>query len=395
MCDKEIVPSRRVSEIQEYYFSRRLREVADMRSRGIDVISLGIGGPDCPPPVEAVDTLCDQARRPDTHSYQLSTGLPELRQAFSRWYFRTYGVELNPANEILPLIGSKEGILHISLTFLNPGDGVLVPDPGYPTYTSACRLVGAEIFSYNLTEAGGWQPDFHELERMPLDRIRLMWVNYPHMPTGAPADYSVFERLVDFGRRHGIVIAHDNPYSFILNPTPMSLLQVPGAKDVAIEMNSLSKSHNMAGWRVAMLASNPRFVSWVQKVKSNVDSGQFRPVMLAAAKALDSPRSWYDDLNARYAARRVIAEEIMHTLGCSFDPKQRGMFLWGRIPDSEESGEALADRLLYEARVFIAPGFIFGSNGRRYIRISLCADERNLRRALQRIIDWRESSESK
>lgn len=394
-CDKEIVPARRVSEIQEYYFSRRLREVADMRSRGIDVISLGIGGPDCPPPAGAVDTLCDQARRPDTHSYQLSTGLPELRQAFSRWYFRTYGVELNPANEILPLIGSKEGILHISLTFLNPGDGVLVPDPGYPTYTSACRLVGAEIFSYNLTEAGGWQPDFHELERMPLDRIRLMWVNYPHMPTGAPADYSVFERLVDFGRRHGIVIAHDNPYSFILNPTPMSLLQVPGAKDVAIEMNSLSKSHNMAGWRVAMLASNPRFVSWVQKVKSNVDSGQFRPVMLAAAKALDSPRSWYDDLNARYSARRVIAEEIMRTLGCSFDPKQRGMFLWGRIPDSEESGEALADRLLYEARVFIAPGFIFGSNGRRYIRISLCADERNLRRALQRIIDWRESSESK
>lgn len=395
MCDKEIVPARRVSEIQEYYFSRRLREVADMRSRGIDVISLGIGGPDCPPPAEAVDTLCEHARRPDTHSYQLSTGLPELRQAFSRWYFRTYGVELNPANEILPLIGSKEGILHISLTFLNPGDGVLVPDPGYPTYTSACRLVGAEIFSYNLTEAGGWQPDFHELERMPLDRIRLMWVNYPHMPTGAPADYSVFERLVDFGRRHGIVIAHDNPYSFILNPTPMSLLQVPGAKDVAIEMNSLSKSHNMAGWRVAMLASNPRFVSWVQKVKSNVDSGQFRPVMLAAAKALDSPRSWYDDLNARYSARRVIAEEIMRTLGCSFDPKQRGMFLWGRIPDSEESGETLADRLLYEARVFIAPGFIFGSNGRRYIRISLCADERNLRRALQRIIDWRESSESK
>lgn len=394
-CDKEIVPARRVSEIQEYYFSRRLREVADMRSRGIDVISLGIGGPDCPPPAGAVETLCEQARRPDTHSYQISTGLPELRQAFSRWYFRTYGVELNPANEILPLIGSKEGILHISLTFLNPGDGVLVPDPGYPTYTSACRLVGAEIFSYNLTEAGGWQPDFHELERMPLDRIRLMWVNYPHMPTGAPADYSVFERLVDFGRRHGIVIAHDNPYSFILNPTPMSLLQVPGAKDVAIEMNSLSKSHNMAGWRVAMLASNPRFVSWVQKVKSNVDSGQFRPVMLAAAKALDSPRSWYDDLNARYAARRVIAEEIMRTLGCSFDPKQRGMFLWGRIPDSEESGEALADRLLYEARVFIAPGFIFGSNGRRYIRISLCADERNLRRALQRIIDWRESSESK
>lgn len=394
-CDKEIVPARRVSDIQEYYFSRRLREVADMRSRGIDVISLGIGGPDSPPPAEAVETLCEQARRPDTHSYQISTGLPELRQAFSRWYFRTYGVELNPADEILPLIGSKEGILYISLAFLNPGDGVLVPDPGYPTYSGVSRLVGAEIFNYNLTEAAGWQPDFNELERMPLDRIKLMWVNYPHMPTGAPADYSVFERLVDFGRRHSIVIAHDNPYSLILNSTPLSLLQVPGAKDVAIEMNSLSKSHNMAGWRVAMLASNPRFVSWVQKVKSNVDSGQFRPVMLAAAKALDAPRSWYEALNARYASRRVIAEEIMRTLGCRFDPKQRGMFLWGRIPDSEESGEALADRLLYEAGVFIAPGLIFGSNGRRYIRISLCADERNLRRALQRIIDWRQSSESK
>lgn len=394
-CDKDIVPARRVSDIQEYYFSRRLREVADMRSRGIDVISLGIGGPDGPPPAEAVETLCGQARRPDTHSYQISTGLPELRQAFSRWYFRTYGVELNPANEILPLIGSKEGILHISLTFLNPGDGVLVPDPGYPAYSGASRLVGAEIFSYNLTEANRWQPDFDELERMPLDRIKLMWVNYPHMPTGAQADYSVFERLVDFGRRHGIVIAHDNPYSLILNPAPLSLLQVPGAGEVAIEMNSLSKSHNMAGWRVAMLASNPRFVQWVQKVKSNVDSGQFRPVMLAAAKALDVPLSWYEDLNACYASRRVIAEEIMRTLGCRFDPGQRGMFLWGRIPDTEESGEALADRLLYEAHVFIASGFIFGSNGRRYIRISLCADERNLRRALQRIIDWRESSESK
>lgn len=392
---KTIRPADRVNDIQEYYFSRRLKEVARLKMEGHDIISLGIGGPDRAPDEEVIDTLCEQARRADTHSYQLTIGMSELREAFARWYARHYGVTLDPATEIQPLIGSKEGILHISLAFLNPGDGVLVPDPGYPTYTSASRLVQAKVYKYDLTEEYGWMPDFDALERMPLDKIKLMWVNYPHMPTGTPANMALFERLVDFGRRHGIVIAHDNPYSFILNDRPMSLLQVPGAKDVAIEMNSLSKSHNMAGWRVAMLASNPQFIQWIVKVKSNVDSGQFRPVMMAAVKALDASDRWYRDLNEVYASRRGVAEEIMSELGCRFDPSQRGMFLWGRIPDNEISSESLADRLLYEADVFLTPGFIFGVNGERYIRISLCATEENLRRALERIRQYNKTNHVK
>ena len=385
---KEIKPATRVSEVKEYYFSKKLREVARLNAEGRDIISLGIGGPDRMPADEVIDTLCDEARKEGNHSYQSYTGLPALRKAYADFYSRWYGVDLNPDNEILPLIGSKEGILHISLALLNPGDGVLVPNPGYPTYTSVSRLAQAEIFPYDLTEKNGWYPDFGQLEKMPLDRIKLMWVNYPHMPTGTPATMELFERLVDFGRRHGIVIAHDNPYSFILNNNPLSILEVPGAKDIVIEMNSLSKSHNMAGWRMAMLATNPTFLEWILKVKSNIDSGQFRPMMLATVKALEAPDSWYESLNSVYASRRATAEKIMDALGCSFDPAQRGMFLWGRIPETEESAEALADRLLYEARVFITPGFIFGKNGERYIRISLCATEENLNRALQRIINY-------
>ena len=382
---KTIQPADRVSEIQEYYFSRKLREVARLNAEGRDIISLGIGGPDRMPSAEVIETLCEESRKPGVHSYQPYVGIPELRQAMSRFYLRHYGVELNPDTEIQPLIGSKEGILHVSLAFLNPGDGVLVPDPGYPTYTSVSRLVGAEIFTYNLTEDGGWMPDFEALERLPLDRIKLMWINYPHMPTGTPASMELFEKIVDFGRRHGIVIAHDNPYSFILNDRPLSLLQVEGGKDVAIEMNSMSKSHNMAGWRVGMLACNPQFIQWVLKVKSNIDSGQFRPMMLAAARGLDAPAEWYAELNEVYARRRVIAEKIMTALGCTFDPRQRGLFLWGRIPAEAESSEALADKVLYGSRVFITPGFIFGSNGDRYVRISLCATEEKLAEALKRI----------
>lgn len=382
---KPIIPARRVESVQEYYFSKKLREVARLNAEGRDIVSLGIGGPDRAPAAEVIETLCTEASDPSNHSYQPYVGIPQLRQAFARWYKRFYSVDLDPDTEIQPLIGSKEGILHVSLAFLNPGDGVLVPDPGYPTYSSVSRLAEAEIFTYDLREENGWMPDFEQLERMPLDRIRLMWVNYPHMPTGAPASLEVFQKLVDFGRRHGIVIAHDNPYSFILNEHPMSMLQVPGAKDVVVEMNSLSKSHNMAGWRVAMLAGNPRFVNWILKVKSNIDSGQFRPVMLAAARALELPDGWYRDLNEVYGRRREVAEEIMDALGCRFDPSQRGLFLWGRIPDSEESAEAVADRLLYDARVFVTPGFIFGNNGARYIRISLCATEDKLREALRRI----------
>ncbi|MDE5744480.1 MAG: aminotransferase class I/II-fold pyridoxal phosphate-dependent enzyme, partial [Paramuribaculum sp.] len=319
------------------------------------------------------------------HSYQPYVGIPALRQAFADWYKKWYDVELDPVTEIQPLIGSKEGILHISLAFLNPGDGVLVPNPGYPTYTSVSNLAQAQIFTYDLTEENGWKPDFDSLEKLPLEKIKLMWVNYPHMPTGTPADDELYAKIIEFGKKHDIVIAHDNPYSFILNQNPKSILSVPGAKDIAIELNSLSKSHNMAGWRVAMLASNPLFVNWILKVKSNIDSGMFKPVMLAAVKALQCDDSWYDELNTVYAARRKVAEEIANALGCTFDPDQKGLFLWAKVPENCQSGELLADDALYKARVFITPGFIFGSNGEKYIRISLCATEENMRKALNRL----------
>ncbi|MCM1028967.1 MAG: aminotransferase class I/II-fold pyridoxal phosphate-dependent enzyme [Pseudoflavonifractor sp.] len=382
---KEIAPARRVASVKEYYFSRKLREVAALNAQGKDIISLGIGGPDRMPAPEVIDALTTDARRPDAHSYQPYVGIADLRRAYADWYGRVYGVGLNPDTEIQPLIGSKEGILHISLAFLNPGDAVLVPNPGYPTYTSVSRLAEAEVISYDLTEENGWLPDFDALEQLPLERVKLMWVNYPHMPTGTPATLDLFKRLVDFGRRHGIVIAHDNPYSFILNSEPLSILQVDGAKEVAIEMNSLSKSHNMAGWRMGMLASNPTFVQWVLKVKSNIDSGQWRPMQRAAVEALALGPDWYSSLNATYASRRLIAEQIMEALGCTYSPSQRGLFLWGRIPDSSPSSEALADEVLYGSRVFITPGFIFGSNGDRYIRISLCATEDRMSQALTRI----------
>lgn len=385
MKASRIEPAQRVSMVKEYYFSKKLKEVARLNAEGRDIISLGIGGPDRPPHARVVDTLCEYAHRSDTHGYQPYVGPVELRQAYADWYRRWYGVELNPANEIQPLIGSKEGILHITLAFVNPGDGVLVPNPGYPTYTSVSRLAGAEIFTYNLKEETAWYPDFDELESMPLDRIKLMWVNYPNMPTGAPATHELYEKIVDFGRRHNILIVNDNPYSFILNDNPISMLSVEGAKDVVIEMNSLSKSHNMAGWRIAMLASNAQFVEWVLKVKSNIDSGQFRPAMLAAVEALKCDSDWFDELNAVYARRRRVAERIMDALGCTFDPSQRGLFLWGKIPDAAESSEKFADNILYNARVFITPGFIFGSNGERFIRISLCATEEKMEEALTRI----------
>lgn len=386
--NKTIQPADRVSAIQEYYFSRKLKEIAGLNAGGADIISLGIGGPDRPPHPDVIETMVDEVQKPGNHSYQPGIGIPQFRKAIADWYSRWYGVSLDPATEVQPLIGSKEGILHISLAFLNPGDGVLVPNPGYPTYTSVSRLAQAEIFNYDLLEENGWMPDLELMERtLPLDKIKLMWINYPHMPTGTPATLELFEKIVAFGKKHGIVIAHDNPYSFILNDRPLSLLQVEGAKEIAIELNSLSKSHNMAGWRMAMMASNPTFINWVFKVKSNIDSGQFRPMMLAAVKALESTPEWYSELNTAYSSRRLLAEQIMTQLGCTFDRNQRGLFLWGRIPDTEKSSESLADKALYNARVFITPGFIFGSNGDRYIRISLCATEDKLNEALQRIKD--------
>lgn len=388
MTDK-IRPADRLYYIKEYYFSRKLQEVADLNSKGKDIISLGVGGPDRPPHKDVTDALCECANRPDTHGYQMSKGLPELRKAYADFYRRFYGVDLNPSTEILPLIGSKEGITHISLAFLNPGDGVLVPNPGYPTYTSVSKIAGAEIFPYDLTAENGWLPDFEALERLPLERIKLMWVNYPHMPTGTPASEELYRRLIDFGRRHGIVIVHDNPYSFILNEHPMSILSIEGAKEIAIEMNSLSKSHNMPGWRMALCASNPEFINWILKVKSNVDSGQYLPMMKGAIKALGLGSDWIDSVNKVYASRREIAEDLMTALDCTFDPNQQGLFLWGRIPEDIEDVETFTDAILYEAGVFITPGFIFGSNGKRYIRISLCAPEEKLSEALERVKRWK------
>ena len=381
----EIKPSTGGQNIKEYYFSTKLKEVAALNASGADVISLGIGGPDRPPHQTVIDTMVEALNVPTNHGYQPHVGVPELRNGFAAWYKKWYGVDLDPKSEIQPLIGSKEGVTHISLTFLNPGDGVLVPNPGYPTYSSISKLVGAEIFHYDLVEESGWQPDFDALEKLPLDKIKLMWLNYPHMPTGAKARRETFEEAVEFGKKHGIVIVNDNPYSFILNDTPLSILQIPGAKDIAIEMNSLSKSHNMPGWRVGVAASNSKFISWILKVKSNIDSGQFKPLMLAAAKALEADKSWHDSVNAVYASRRLVAEDIMRELGCTFDPTQSGLFLWGRLNDESVTTEELADKLLHEAHVFITPGFIFGSNGDRYIRLSLCATEERMREALDRI----------
>ena len=383
---EEIKPAERLSLVSEYYFSRKLKEVAQMNAEGKDVISLAIGSPDMPPSEKTIETLCDVARRPDAHGYQITMGTPELRTAMAGFYKRWYGVELDPAKEVLPLIGSKEGILHVTLAFVNPGEEVLVPNPGYPTYTSLSKILGAKVVNYDLMENDGWQPDFEQLEQMDLSRVKLMWTNYPNMPTGGNARMETYERLVDFARRHNIVVVNDNPYSFILNEHPISLLQVPGAKECCIEFNSMSKSHNMPGWRVGMCLSNATFISWILKVKSNIDSGTFRGIQLAAATALENAAEWHREANIdTYARRRSYAEQIMDTLGCTYDKRQVGMFLWGRIPDSYADCEELTEKVLHKARVFITPGFIFGSKGQRYIRISLCANESVFAAALQRV----------
>lgn len=380
-----ITPADRVGSVQEYYFSKKLKEVAEMNAAGKNVISLGVGSPDLPPSEKTIETLCEHAHNAGEHGYQPYIGIPELRQGFAEWYKTWYGVELDAKTEIQPLIGSKEGILHISLAFLNPGDGVLVPNPGYPTYSSVSKLVQANLISYELKEELGWQPDFEELEKTDLSGVKLMWVNYPNMPTGANATMELFEKLVAFGRKHGIIICHDNPYSFILNEHPLSILSVPGAKDICIELNSMSKAHNIPGWRIAMLASNAQFVQWILKVKSNIDSGQFKPMQYAAVEALKAPKEWYDTMNRTYRSRRDLAGQIMHALGCKYDENQVGMFLWGKIPTEAEGSEALANKVLYGANVFITPGFIFGSCGERYIRISLCCKNKALEEALNRI----------
>ena len=382
-----IKAAKRTESVQEYYFSRKLKEIARMnaerKERGEElVINLGIGSPDGMPPMPAIEALCESAVQPGNHAYQSYVGLPELRQAFADWYARWYGVHLDPAKEIQPLVGSKEAIILISLAFLDKGDKVLVPDPGYPTYSSASKLVEAEIISYDLCEENGWWPDFDALEKMDLSGVKIMWTNYPNMPTGASASYELYARLVDFGHRHQILICNDNPYSFILNDNPLSIMAQPGAKECCLELNSLSKAHNMAGWRIGMVAADAEVIAEILKVKSQMDSGMFKPLQLAAVQALAQGPEWFEELNAEYKRRRVLAGEIFDLVGAEYDPDSSGMFLWGRVG---QPGKEVSDKLLYEAGVFITPGFIFGKNGENYIRISLCSKPEVLKRAAEKI----------
>ena len=381
----KVKPAERINIVEEYYFSRKLRQIDQMRNAGADIISLGIGSPDQPPSDNTIRRLADEARKPGVHGYQSYSGNPALRKAFSDWYFKYFKVRLDPENEILPLMGSKEGIMHISMAFVNTGDEVLVPNPGYPTYSSVTNLVGGKIRYYDLDEKNGWYPDLETLERSDLGKVKLMWTNYPHMPTGTKASAELFSQLVAFSGDHGILLCNDNPYSFILNEEYLSLLAAGGAMETALELNSLSKSHNMAGWRIGMVAGHRDYIKNILKVKSNMDSGMFLPLQLAAVEALNNPPSWYDTVNKVYKERRKTAESIMGLLRCRFSKEQTGLFVWGRIPDEIENCEAFVEEILNKAHVFITPGFIFGSQGDRYIRISLCADNDRLNQAKRRI----------
>lgn len=381
----KINPSKRSNSVQEYYFSKKLKEVDDLRMRGADIINLGIGSPDLPPSNETINELNESSNISNNHGYQSYYGIPELRKAFAKWYETFFKVILNPDKEILPLIGSKEGIMHITMAYVNPGDKVLVPNPGYPTYTSVSKLVGSEVIHYNLKSENSWYPDFNEIEKLNLEGVKLMWVNYPHMPTGQKATKQLYSQLIEFGIKHNILICNDNPYSFILNQDYLSIFSISGSMNIALELNSLSKSHNMPGWRVGMVAGNSEFIANIIKVKSNMDSGMFRPVQLAAAKALESDSNWYKSINQVYRERRVVAEQILTKLNCTFDKNQSGLFLWGRVPSKYKNGDELADILLYKANVFVTPGKVFGNQGEDYIRISLCVDVEKLNITLKRI----------
>jgi aspartate/methionine/tyrosine aminotransferase len=382
----KVKPAIRTESVQEYYFSAKLRQIDQMRREGADVISLGIGSPDKPPSENTIERLAAEARKPNVHGYQSYNGSPALRKALSDWYLKYFHVHLDPDSEILPLMGSKEGIMHISMAFVDPGDEVLVPNPGYPTYSSVTNLVGGKIRYYDLDEENGWHPCLKALEKSDLSKVKLMWTNYPNMPTGARASEQLFSDLVAFSREHGILLINDNPYSFILNNDYLSILAVEGARETVLELNSLSKSHNMAGWRIGMVAGDREYIKNILKVKSNMDSGMFLPLQLAAVEALNNPESWYETVNEAYAERRKTAESIMEILGCTYDKNQSGMFLWGRIPDSIGSCETFVEEILNKALVFITPGFIFGSRGERYIRISLCAENSRLKEARERIL---------
>ncbi len=381
----KVKPADRTTSVQEYYFSLKLRQIDQMRKAGADIINLGIGSPDQPPSENTINRLGEVAAKATVHGYQSYTGIPALRKAFAEWYKKYFGVELDPETEVLPLMGSKEGIMHISMAFVNPGDEVLIPNPGYPTYSSVTSLTGGKIIYYDLDEKTGWMPDLKKIEKNGLGNVKIMWVNYPHMPTGTKGSMKLFEKLVAFASDNGILLCNDNPYSFILNNEYLSILAVDGAKETALELNSLSKSHNMAGWRIGMVAGQSDHISTILKVKSNMDSGMFRAMQEAAVEALGNPPSWYDKVNSVYSKRRIIVEEIMDLLKCRFDKNQSGLFVWGRIPEEIASCEEYVENILQKAYVFITPGFIFGSMGARYIRISLCAEEEMLKEAKFRI----------
>jgi len=377
--------SKRLEGIGEYYFSKKLREIDELNKQGKQVINLGIGSPDLPPHPDVIKTLQEEAAKPNVHAYQSYKGSPVLRKAIGEWYNRWYGVDLDPDNEILPLIGSKEGIMHICMTYLENGDRALVPDPGYPTYQSAVKLAGGKCMSYDLKEKNNYEPDFKKLEKKKLGKVKLMFVNYPQMPTGQLPTTDLFERLVAFGKKHNILIVHDNPYSFILNDKPASILSIPGAKDCVVELNSLSKSHNMAGWRVGMLCGAKDRIDEVLRFKSNMDSGMFLPVQLAAAKALSLGKDWQEEVNRTYRARRNKVFELLDLLECQYSTTQAGLFVWASIPRNYKDGYVLSDEVLYKAAVFITPGGIFGDAGKNYVRVSLCSTEEKISESIERI----------
>ena len=376
----------RIKTVEEYYFSRKLKELDQLRKKGHEIINLGIGSPDLPPASNVVEALKIHSEADGSHGYQSYRGIPELRLAYANWYKKYFSVCLNAETEILPLIGSKEGIMHLSMTFLEAGDEVLIPNPGYPAYAATARLAGANIRNYELREEQNWLPDLAALEKTDLTKVKIMWINYPHMPTGAVGTADLFKDLIDFGQKHKILLVNDNPYSFILNEHPISILSIPGAKQVALELNSLSKSHNMAGWRMGMLAGNPIYLQEIMKFKSNMDSGMFRPSMMAAVEALANPPSWYKNLNEIYRKRRTVVFKIMDALDCAYNQNSVGMFVWAKIKDPSLNGFELVDTLLEQTGVFVTPGGIFGSRGDRYIRISLCAKETLLTKAYDLII---------
>lgn len=379
-----IVPAKRLDEVKEYYFSGKLREVRQMVAEGKKVINMGIGSPDLPPSQTVLDAISGSFTDAKAHEYQSYQGLPELREAIAAFYQNHFSVNLNPANEILPLMGSKEGIMHISMAFLNEGDKVLIPNPGYPTYTSATKLVGAVPVFYTLSEANNWEPDFEALEQQDLSDVKLMWVNYPHMPTGAKGSKAMFQKLVDFAKKHNILLINDNPYSFVLNTDQFSIFQANGARELALELNSLSKTFNMAGWRVGMVLGNPELIDAVLKVKSNMDSGMFYGIQKGAIAALNSGTEWFEKLNEIYSKRRELIFKLADNLGCTYDKNTAGLFVWAKLPAGIANAEAYVDSILYDKHIFLTPGTVFGSAGEGYVRFSLCAPEETIKEAINR-----------